>query len=218
MSAPHDATTYPPAELDRRFYAFTIDRLIAWSIYAGATYAAYVYLIEPGDVAAGVALIAGVVLLVGLVHALLLGLKGTSPGKALVGLRVVEDATGTPIGVGRALLRTLVLGVATLPTIGLGVATLAWTAVMDPANQRRGWHDHVSHGVVVDVRPLPEVVEEEEVRPRQLVNLTAMRLVPAPAQPVVSVPTPRRLPKPTAPPAGAPSPPPAAPRPAAPAP
>jgi uncharacterized RDD family membrane protein YckC len=217
MSAPQDATTYPPAELDRRFYAFTIDRLIAWSVYAAACYASYVHLIEPGRLGAGIAAITGTVLLVGLVHALLLGLKGTSPGKALVGLRVVEDATGTPIGLGRALLRTLVLGVATLPTIGLGVATLAWTAVMDPGNQRRGWHDHVSHGVVVDVRPLPEVEAEEEVRPRQLVNLTAMRLVPAPAQPVVSVPTPRRQPRPSAPPTLPPSgpPPAAAPTPAA---
>ncbi|MCD4525626.1 RDD family protein [Nocardioides sp. cx-173] len=210
MSAPQDATTYPPAELDRRFYAFTIDRLLAWSLYAAASYAAYVWLLEPGNVAGGVALIAGTVLLLGLLSALLLGLKGTSPGKALVGLRVVEDESGRPIGVARALLRTLVLGIATLPTAGLGVATLAWTAVMDPANQRRGWHDHLSHGVVVDVRPVPEVEEEEDVRPRQLVNLTAMRLVPAPAAAPVA--TPARAPKPSSPPA------PRAPRPAAPPP
>jgi uncharacterized RDD family membrane protein YckC len=216
MSAPPDATTYPPAELDRRFYAFAIDRLASWSLYAGASCAAYVYLLEPGRTGAGIAAIAGTVVLVGLASALLLGLTGASPGKALVGLRVVEDATGRPIGFARALRRTLILGLATLPTVGLGVATLAWTAVTDPGNQRRGWHDHVSHGVVVDVRPLPEVEEVEEVRPRQLVNLTAMRLVPAAAQQPVSVPTPRRSPGPTSPPGPRPSGPPSAPPAAAP--
>ncbi len=35
-----DAATYPPAELDRRFYAFTVDRLVAWGVYAAASYAA----------------------------------------------------------------------------------------------------------------------------------------------------------------------------------
>ena len=27
---------------------------------------------------------------------------------------------------------------------------------MDPDGRRRGWHDHVAHAVVVDVRPVPE--------------------------------------------------------------
>jgi hypothetical protein len=68
--------------------------------------------------------------------------------------------------------------VATLPTFGLGVATLAWTAVMDPGRMRRGWHDLVTGSVVVDVRPLPEAPAATEEPPRQIVNLTAMRLVP----------------------------------------
>lgn len=206
-----DAATYPPAELDRRFYAFTVDRLVAWGIYAAASYAAWHYLIEPGRVGAGVAVIVATVLVVGLCFSLLLGLAGTSPGKALVGLRVVEASSGAPLGVGRALLRSVILGVAALPTFGLGVATLAWTAVMDRGGQRRGWHDHVSHAVVVDVRPTPVVDEVVEERPRQIVNLTAMRLVPAPAAPPPS--TPARAPRPSAPPeprpaAAAPPPPP----------
>ncbi len=80
---------------------------------------------------------------------------GTSPGKAALGLRVVHLGTVRRSGCGRALLRTLILGVAALPTFGLGVATLAWTAVMDPGRQRRGWHDPVTDAVVVDVRPVP---------------------------------------------------------------
>ncbi|MDP2772805.1 MAG: RDD family protein, partial [Nocardioides sp.] len=206
-----DAATYPPAELDRRFNAFTVDRLLAWGIYAGASYAAWYYLIEPGDVVAGVAAIVATVLVVGLGFSLLLGLAGTSPGKALVGLRVVAASSGAPIGVGRALLRTLILGAAALPTFGLGVATLAWTAVMDRGRQRRGWHDYVSRAVVIDVRPVPVVDEVVEERPRQIVNLTAMRLVPAAAAPPPS--TPLRAPRPSTPPQPRPvaAPPPAAP-------
>jgi hypothetical protein len=78
----------------------------------------------------------------------------------------------------RAMQRTLILGVATLPTFGLGVATLAWTAVMDAGGMRRGWHDLVTDAVVVDVRPVPEAPAVTEQPPRQIVNLTAMRLVP----------------------------------------
>ncbi|GAW50725.1 LigA (Fragment) [Nocardioides sp. PD653] len=196
------------AELDRRFYAFTLDRVIAWSVDGVVAYVAFRTLIQPGQVAAGIALIVATVLVVGAAFAVVLGLLGTSPGMALVGLRVVDDTTGGPIGIGRALLRQLVLGVATLPTFGLGVATLAWTAVMDPGGRRRGWHDHVAHSAVVDVRPVPVEVPEEDVRPRHVVNLTAMRLVPAPrAAPVA---TPARSPRPPA------APPPAAPPPAAP--
>lgn len=206
--APPDAATYPPAELDRRFYAFAVDRLVAWGVYAAASYAAWRYLIEPGDVGAGIGAIVATVLVVGLGFALLLGLVGTSPGKALVGLRVVEASSGSAIGVGRALLRTLVLGVAALPTFGLGVATLAWTAVMDRGKQRRGWHDYVSHAVVVDVRPAPVVDEVVAERPRQIVNLTAMRLVPAPAAPPPS--TPPRAPRPSSPPQPRPAPAPSA--------
>ena len=113
---------------------------------------------------------------------MLLGLRGTSPGKAALGLRVVHTARDAHRG-RPALLRSLILGVAALPTFGLGVATLAWTAVMDRDRQRRGWHDHVADSIVVDVRPVPVAVEQEAAAPRQIVNLTAMRLVPAPAGP-----------------------------------
>ena len=104
---------------------------------------------------------------------------------------MVHHGTGTPIGFGPALLRSLVLGVAGLPTFGIGLATLAWTAVEDRGRQRRGWHDHLTNTVVVDVRPVVEVADTAvDEGPRHIVNLTAMRLVPAPA--VEQVRTPER--------------------------
>lgn len=179
-AAPEPATL-PTAGMDRRFYAFVIDRLLAWTVVGVIAWGAYVLLVTRGGIGAGLLIVLGALLLVGLAYALVLGTLGTSPGKAALGLRVVQASTGMPIGVLPAVQRTLILGVATLPTFGLGVATLAWTAVMDGTGRRRGWHDLVTGSVVVDVRPVPEPAADEEPVPRQVVNLTAMRLAPPPA-------------------------------------
>lgn len=187
MTEPQEAATYPIAELDRRFYAFFIDRLLGWSLVAAAGFGAWFVL---DDLWPAVAVAAGVLVLCWLVLAVVVGVSGNTPGKAMVGLRVVNHGTGTPIGVGRSLLRSLVLALASVPTFALGLATLAWTAVEDRGHQRRGWHDHVAHSVVVDVRPVDHHVDDVDDAPRHVVNLTAMRLIPAP--PVEPPPTPRR--------------------------
>jgi uncharacterized RDD family membrane protein YckC len=174
---------FPAADPDRRFYAFVFDRLLAWSVIGLAVWAAYALQISRGGVGAGTLLVVGAVLLVVAVYVVLLGRTGTSPGKAVFGLRVVHAQTGGSIGWVPALQRTLILGVATVPTFGLGAATLAWTAVTDPGGKRRGWHDRVAESVVVDVRPVPDAPVAEEEPPRQVVNLTAMRLVPPTAPP-----------------------------------
>ncbi|MGH3336232.1 MAG: RDD family protein, partial [Nocardioides sp.] len=132
MTVATDAPTLPAADLDRRFYAFVLDRLIVWPIVAVVVWFAYHFLISRGGVGGGFLVIVGGLLLVGLGLAVVLGKVGTSPGKAALGLRVVHCETGGPIGVLPAVQRSLILGVATLPTFGLGAATLAWTAVMDP--------------------------------------------------------------------------------------
>ena len=198
-------TEHLAAGADRRFYAFVVDRLFAWGVCGGEAYAAYTLLIEPGRLWAGVAAIAGTVLMVGLITSMMVGLFGVTPGKALVGIRVLSAEDARPIGVLRAMLRTLLLGVATLPTLGFGAAALAWTAMVDPSGWRRGWHDLRTGTVVVDVRPIPEVEEPEEEAPRQVVNLTAMRLVPASPTPPRRVPT--RGKRPPAPPPEAVAPP-----------
>lgn len=168
----------PVAELDRRFYAFAVDRAIAWMLYAVAGVAAWWWFFRGDSPWPGVAVVVAVVVVVNLLFAVLLGAQGVSPGKAAMGLRVVDHGDGTPIGVGRALLRILVIGTSTLPMLGLGVATLAWTAVEDRSRERRGWHDHVTGSLVVDVRPRVVAEVEQDDRPRHVVNLTAMRLMP----------------------------------------
>ena len=192
MSTPRHAgstVTYPAAELERRFYALAIDRLLAWATFGAAGYLAWRYLIDDGRAVVGVVAIIGVVLLVSLAYAVALGIAGVSPGKALVGLRVVAADDGRPIGVPQALVRTAILGFFTLPTAGLGLATLAWTAVMDPSGRRRGGHDQMTSSVVVDIRPAPAENDRVDVRPRQIVNLTAMRLLPTPRTPARSTPS-----------------------------
>ncbi len=175
-SAPHSA---PVASIERRFHAFVLDRLLGWSLLGGAGVAAWWWFFRDDRVLPGVLVVVGALLLVGLVSAVLLGVRGTSPGKSVFGLRVVNPETGTPIGVGRALLRTVILGAATLPLFGLGTATLAWTAVEDRRRERRGWHDHKARSIVVDVRPVEAAAAvAEDERPRHVVNLTAMRLNP----------------------------------------
>jgi uncharacterized RDD family membrane protein YckC len=192
------------ASPDRRFHAFVVDRLLAWGLYAVTAWAAYRFLVEPGHPWAGIAAVAVVAVAVGLLTAVVVGAYGVSPGKALVGLRVLDAEHAGPIGFGRALARTALLGAATLPTVGFGAAALAWTAMVDPSGWRRAWHDLRTGSVVVDVRPLPVVEEPEEEGPRQVVNLTAMRLVPASPTP------PRRIPsrgsRPPAPPEPRPAP------------
>ncbi|MCW2833268.1 MAG: hypothetical protein JWN68_1221 [Nocardioides sp.] len=175
--APVAATTYPVAELERRFYAFAIDRVLTSLLVALAGVGGW-FLLDDGWQAVGVA--ATVMATLWLVLAILVGATGSSPGKSMTGLRVVHHGTGTPIGVGRALLRSTVLALATVPTFALGLVTLAWTAVEDRGRQRRGWHDHLAHSVVVDVRPVDLHVDDVDDSPRHVVNLTAMRLIPAP--------------------------------------
>ncbi|WP_323794123.1 RDD family protein [Nocardioides sp.] len=217
---PAATVTYPAAELDRRFYAFVLDRLLAYGLLAVVGYVAWRTLLAEGRTAAGVAVVVSAVLLVSLAHGVLLGVAGVSPGKAVAGLRVV-GLDGAPIGVPLALLRVLLLGFLTLPTGGIGLATLAWTAVTAPDGRHRGVHDLLTHAVVVDVRPVPAVVDATDARPRQIVNLTALRLLPAPRTPMpvpapVAAPTQPLSPPPSRPPAGLPTGPPTGPPPSAP--
>jgi uncharacterized RDD family membrane protein YckC len=70
------------------------------------------------------------------------GRTGQSWGKKMVLVAVVDIDTGLPVGTGRALLRSLVLG---LPILG-------WLSVLfDSSGRGRGWADLASHARVVRV-------------------------------------------------------------------
>lgn len=214
---------FPAADLERRFTAFAVDRLLGWGVAAGT--AAAVWRLGGTSVPVALIVFVGVAVLLGAITGVLLGTTGLTPAKAMLGLRVVRQSDGAPIGVGAGLARVLVLGVAGLPTLGLGAATLGWTAAMDPARRRRGLHDRIGDAIVVDVRPRPQQEDRPDEQPQQLVNLTAMRLLPSPPTPAQGAPLPAvalARPEQPAPPAPAASQPAAAavppPAPAAPAP
>jgi uncharacterized RDD family membrane protein YckC len=172
------------ADLDRRFYAGVVDRMIAWGPDLVVAVLAQRYLLARGHLILGVLVIATTVLAVGAALATLLGTTGRTPGRALLGLRVVRVADGRPLGIGPAMRRTLVVELATVP-FGFGLAALAWTTAADPGRQRRGWHDHLVSSVVVDARPVPvEAKQPHDPGARHVVNLTAARLVPVRRTPV----------------------------------
>jgi uncharacterized RDD family membrane protein YckC len=176
------------AEVDRRFYAFVVDRVLAWGVDLAVALVAQHYLLDRGHVFAGVLVVVVTVPAVGGVLAVVLGVTGGTPGRWCCGLRVVDVRTAGPIGAGPSLLRAMVVGCATVP-FGLGLAALARSALADPEHLRRGWHDRLVSSVVVDVG-LPSRVEQTEgMAPRAVVNLTAMRLVPARRTPSDADPT-----------------------------
>jgi hypothetical protein len=179
VAAPLD-TGVRTADPDRRFLAFVVDRLLAGCLEAAAVVMAVRLLCSRGQVLAGVLTAVTGVLVVALAFAVLLGTTGTTPGKALLRLRLVHTGTGEPIGVWPAVLRGSALAVATAP-FGLGLAVLAWTALTDGRGLRQGWHDHLVSSVLLDVRRVPVVVvTPPPVFPR-IVNLTALSLTrPAP--------------------------------------
>ena len=137
-------------------YAFAIDRVIAWAIFAAAGFAAWLIFFRNDNPLPGVGLIAGVVLVVWLVGTVLTGSGGKTPGKTALGLRVVSDDSGSAAApsASAASVRQALLGLCTIPTLGIGTATFAWVAAMDDRGRRQGWHDYRRAGsVVVDVRP-----------------------------------------------------------------
>ncbi|MBT2866291.1 RDD family protein [Chromobacterium violaceum] len=74
--------------------------------------------------------------------------KSATPGKMMLGARVVDADTGAPLKPGQAALRYLGYFVATIP-FGLG---LLWVGI---DARKQGWHDKLARTVVVRRKPRP---------------------------------------------------------------
>lgn len=148
----------------RRFYAFTIDKVILGFIgmilmAVGTT--AFGLGISPYDMAADPeALMAlggkifllyqGVSLFLDMVYfSYFHGTTGQTPGKRLLGLRVVQE-TGAPIGLGTAFLRWVGYIVSALPLL-MG---FLWAGA---DRRKQGWHDKIAGTVVIDLYQVVEV-------------------------------------------------------------
>ena len=75
---------------------------------------------------------------------------GTTPGKRIMGLRVVDARTGQPIGWWRAVVRHVV--VATLTGVSCGVLGLVSVLVAGTEPRRRAWQDLAADTVVLSTR------------------------------------------------------------------
>lgn len=142
-----DAVTgHPYASVGRRVTAYLLDGLATLMLWAGAAVLVPVGVAGENQLVLALGLILG---LLALAYALavLVGIarSGRSPAKKALGLVVLDQAGGRPIGFLRALLRQLVLGV-------LGPVNLVQLLLIGGQERRQGWHDRVGGSVVLDER------------------------------------------------------------------
>ncbi len=93
--------------------------------------------------------ISWVILLIAVVlyEVLFIGLRGATPGKMAVGIKVVRSDTRQPIGVGSAFLRYLIPAAGSLLCFGGIVVYLS--PFFDNTGWQQGWHDKAAHDIVV---------------------------------------------------------------------
>lgn len=76
-------------------------------------------------------------------HGTLVGEKGQTPGKKALGLRVVDIATGQPVGRGRGIGRGLMKWFVSGSIVYLGFLWSIWDS------EKQTWHDKVASSVVI---------------------------------------------------------------------
>jgi uncharacterized RDD family membrane protein YckC len=74
--------------------------------------------------------------------------SGQTPGKRLLGIRVIDFATGGPIGYGRATIRWLSKILSSIPCF-LGYLWMLWD------KEKQTWHDKLANDVVVPTSAYP---------------------------------------------------------------
>jgi hypothetical protein len=126
------------------------------------------------------------------------GTRGWTVGRRLLGLRTVDVRHGRPVGLGRALVRSLVV-VAGVLACGVGQLVVLLSPLFDSSGRHRGWHDRVADAVVVDVRGLvaarrasaPAVVPRPVTGALAVPVLTPPDAAVAPPAPAAPLPLPR---------------------------
>jgi uncharacterized RDD family membrane protein YckC len=98
-----------------------------------------------GMIAGGIALIAVGFLIVAFIYLRALGATGQTWGRKIVGIKVIGERDGEPIGFGRALGRQLFAGFISAQIFYLGYLWMLW----DDKNQT--WQDKVVNSIVVRV-------------------------------------------------------------------
>lgn len=157
--------TGPFASLGARFGAFVIDRMLLLAFVAPAA-ALFFVAFEDGSPGGRQLFFAGVPTLLTLVLLIVqwvnLARRGRTIGGFALGVSVVRSEGGTPIGFGKALLRTVVLQL--IASIPLLVLVAMFLSAKHP--RRQAWHDAAVGAVVVRATP-ESLVEDADRRARE---------------------------------------------------
>lgn len=77
-------------------------------------------------------------------------IKGQTPGKMIIGTKIVNQASGELVGWGPAFMRWLPIG------IGNFLCGLGWlvylSAYLDKSGRLQGWHDNMAKDLVIDLK------------------------------------------------------------------
>jgi uncharacterized RDD family membrane protein YckC len=100
---------------------------------------------EPSGGTLGIAIAVAVVgwLIVAFIYLRALGKTGQTWGRKIVGIKVVGETTGEPIGFGRALGRQLFAGFISAQILYIGYLWMLWD------DKQQTWHDKVVNSIVV---------------------------------------------------------------------
>ena len=157
VNAPILLSTIVPANYGRRVLAFLIDG--AFGGVLTTIIALPIIWIAAASVAPGstfelaglpFALISLASGLYPLAMLVLQAFTGFSLGKRIMGLRIVKVETLIRPGLGRMLLRGVIVGASNI-VIGIGPLLVYLSPLWDPSKRLRGWHDRLSGTWVIDV-------------------------------------------------------------------
>jgi uncharacterized RDD family membrane protein YckC len=168
VHAPILLSTIVPANYGRRVVAFLIDGAF------GGVLTTIIALPILWIVAASAAPGSGSVDLVGLPSALITLASGLYPlamlllqaftgfslGKRIMGLRIVKIETLIRPGIGRMLLRGVIVGASNI-VVGIGPLLVYLSPLWDPTKRSRGWHDRMSGTWVIDVTRGPNPLAKD---------------------------------------------------------
>lgn len=139
-------TTAPSASasVGSRVAAYAIDSVVATVVLAVAYILPVIGFVNGSSAVLVVGLLLFLVVAIGypVVYVVHEGRTGATPGKRVVGIRTVDATTGRPIGVWRAFVRQLVLGL-------LGPLNLIQLFTIPGHSRRQGWHDRAADSVVL---------------------------------------------------------------------
>jgi uncharacterized RDD family membrane protein YckC len=138
MAQPRTGASGPRAGFGRRLVAALVDGIV----YAVVYFILFAFLSE--GAAYGLALLFSLAYLTYLEGSP----SGQTVGKKLLGIRVIDFATGGPIGYGRAFLRWLGRILSSIP-LYLGYLWMLWD------KEKQTWHDKIANCVVVPTDAYP---------------------------------------------------------------